>query len=469
MRRNLLIALAVLVALAAGFFGARVLDSDEEGLEAAPGPPVIVRELPAPEETEELGYPAFATKNTTRVAGQNSVASAAGVALATYPATGGSPSPDAVSLVDSEDWPSGIASASLMASPIGAPMLVTDGPDLPELTANAITQLDPTGSADTDGAQAFEVGIATAPEELRSETVDGRNPAEVAVGVAKLRARLTGEDPEAVVVTTSDDADYAMPAAGWAARSGDPVLFTGADSLSPETERYLEELAKDGRPDVYVLGPEAAISEKVFDQIDDVARGARRIEGENPVQSAIEFARFADGDFGWDINDPGHGFVVANVERPLDAGAAAPLSASGTWGPLLVTDDADGLPPDLRAYLLDLKPGFVDDPTRALYNHVWVIGDERTISVALQAALDEVAEVAPVSRGAGSISGEEDTAEPQDAEDEQRGDGGSAQADDAADADADDDGADAGSGPDSAAGDDEPDAGSRDAADSDSQ
>ena len=457
MRRGLLIALFAVVAVAVGFFGARAIDSSEdEGLEAAPGPDVIVRELPAPEETEELGYPAFATKNTTRVAGENPTASAAGVALATFPSTGGAPSPDAVSLVDSEDWPSAIASASLMASPIGAPMLVTNGPDLPELTANAITQLDPQGSADTDGAQAFEVGIATAPQELRSETVDGRNPAEVAVGVAKLRERLTGEAPESVVITTSDDAAYAMPAAGWAARSGDPVLFTGADTLAPETERYLEQLAEDGRPDVFVLGPEAAISERVFDAIDEVARGAQRIEGENPVQSAIEFARFDDGDFGWDINDPGHGFVVANAERPLDAGAAAPLSASGTWGPLLVTDDAGQLPPDLRAYLLDLKPGYADDPTRALYNHVWVIGDERAISVALQAALDEVAEVAPVSRGPGSVDGETEGRE-EDRADERASGGGDdrsaddADADDSAGADAADDsrsggGADADSG-----------------------
>ena len=33
--------------------------------------------------------------------------------------------------------------------------------------------------------------------------------------------------------------------------------------------------------------------------------------------------------------------MIANTERPLDAAVAAPLSASGTWGPLLVTDDAD--------------------------------------------------------------------------------------------------------------------------------
>ena len=62
-----------------------------------------------------------------------------------------------------------------------------------------------------------------------------------------------------------------------------------------------------------------------------------------------------------------------------------PLSASGTWGPLLVNDDPEKLAPALRGYLLDLKPGYTDDPTRALYNHLWLIGDPSAISVAFQA------------------------------------------------------------------------------------
>jgi hypothetical protein len=119
------------------------------------------------------------------------------------------------------------------------------------------------------------------------------------------------------------------------------------------------------------------------------------------VAAAIEFARYVDGTFGWNINDPGHGFVVANGSRPADAGAAAALSGSGTWGPLLLTDDAGSLPADLEGYLLDLKPGYDDDPTRAVYNHIWIIGDEEAISVDLQVEIDEIAEVAPVRSGTG--------------------------------------------------------------------
>src|SRR5438067_2247022 len=89
---------------------------------------------------------------------------------------------------------------------------------------------------------------------------------------------------------------------------------------------------------------------------------------------------------------------------PLDAAAAAPLSASGDWGPLLVTSGGGQVPDPLRTYLLDLKPGYIDDPTRAVYNHVWLIGDQSAISVAFQAQIDDLAEVAKVRSGAGQTT-----------------------------------------------------------------
>jgi hypothetical protein len=121
------------------------------------------------------------------------------------------------------------------------------------------------------------------------------------------------------------------------------------------------------------------------------------------VSNAIEFARFSDGEFGWNINDPGHGMVIANVGRPMDAGAASPLSGSGTWGPLLLTDESDVVPGPLRGYLLDIKPGYVSDPTRAFYNHAWLVGDDKAMSVGFQAQVDELLEIAPIQEGVGDV------------------------------------------------------------------
>jgi hypothetical protein len=399
--RHRLAAAATVVALAAAAVAAFLLaGTGGDDQQPAPAPEVVVREVSAPEQPEEVGFPAFATKNTTRVAGPDPVANAAGVALAVYPSTGGVPGPDAVTLVDEADWPAGIAASSLVAAPVGAPILITESGDVPELTEGAIRSLGPAGSSRTEGAELFALGAAAAPDDYETLEVEGTNAAELAAEVERLRARLAGR-PEHILIASSDEPEYAMPAASWAARSGDPVLFVQRDSVPAVTRKTLER--REGTP-VYVLGPSSVIPAKLLDEIERVAPTAERIGAEGPVENAIEFARFASGSFGWNINDPGHGLVIASTAEALDAAAAAPLSASGTWGPLLVTDQPAAVPATLRGYLLDLKPGYEDDPTRAVYNHVWLIGDTAAISVGFQAQVDEIVEVAPVTSGSGATT-----------------------------------------------------------------
>jgi hypothetical protein len=392
------IAAGVAVAVVALGVGAFLLASSGEEEPPAPAPTVVVRESATPERAEDLGFPAFATKNTTRIASSSPVATAAAAALAVYPSTGGTPGPAAVSLVDADDWPAGIAAATLVAAPIGAPVLLAEDGRLGELSESALAELAPEGAARTDGRQAFALGSAAGASDLDEFEIEGANAAELAAAVLRLRVRLAGK-PEHIVVASSDDPAYAMPAASWAARSGDPVLFVGRDTVPAATTKALERL--EGTP-VYVLGPAAAISARTLNDLERLAPTAERVAAEGAVANAIAFARFASGSFGWNINDPGHGFVIANASRPLDAAAAAPLSAAGTWGPLLLTEDAAAVPAELRGYLLDLKPGYVDDPTRALYNHLWVIGDPAAVSVEFQAQVDELAELAPVTSGSGT-------------------------------------------------------------------
>ena len=80
----------------------------------------------------------------------------------------------------------------------------------------------------------------------------------------------------------------------------------------------------------------------------------------------------------------------------MDAIAATPLSTGGTWPALLLTDSSSQLPKVVLDYLLDVKPGYDTDPTRALYNNVWIIGDEAAIDVDQQAVIDDAAELTPV-------------------------------------------------------------------------
>ena len=408
MRKRKFALLAALVVLAGGIAIVAVAiddgDGDDKAPVAAPAPEVIVREVPVPEDTDDLGFPAFATKNTTRVAGPDPISDAAAVALAVFPSTGGVAGPGAVTLVDVGDWQSGLAASSLVAEPVGAPILVTESGEVPAITSSAIRALGPQGSSETAGRQVFVVGAAAEPEGFDSLVVKGTNAAEVAAEIEQLRERLAGE-PEHIVLASSDEPALAMPAAAWAARSGDPVLFVQRENVPEPTAKALE---RNENVPVYVLGPESAIGSKAMKEIKKLAPSATRVGAEDPAENAIEFARYSDNDFGWNINDPGHGFVIASTTRPLDAGVASPLSASGTWGPLLVSEEPGTLPPALRGYLLDLKPGYESDPTRALYNHIWLVGDPSALSVDFQAQVDEIAEVAPVTSG----SGDEDAPAP---------------------------------------------------------
>ncbi|HMI81408.1 MAG TPA: cell wall-binding repeat-containing protein [Solirubrobacterales bacterium] len=395
--------LAALVVLALVFIVVAIVGSsgsEDEGASPAPAPaaaPSDSGEAPASATPEALGFPSFATVNTTRVGGPDPTANAAAAALAVFPSTTPAQRPAAVTLVGEEDWAGAIAAAVLMAPPVRAPVLFSRADELPEASEEALAALDPRGDKSTGGAAVFAVGGVALPGGAGEVTrVDSGDAASTAAQIATLRDRLSGEPPAHVLVASSSRPDFAMPAAAWAARSGDPVLYAEAKKLPAPTAAVLK--AHPQVP-VYVLGPEAAISADVLKEIAAISKRVKRVAGEDPVASALALARYRSGDFGWDVNDPGHGFVLARSDSPADAAAAAPLSAAGTWGPLLLTDDAEALPAVLRDYFLDVKPGYTSDPTRAFYNHVWIVGDGEAISVEQQAEVNELAELAKIGEG----------------------------------------------------------------------
>jgi hypothetical protein len=349
-----------------------------------------------PENAAPLGFPIFATKNTTRVAGADPVADAAGVARAVYPARTEESSPRAVVVVDQADWRSAISAAQLMARPLRAPILFSDSGDLPAASSEALEELAPSGADEIDGAQVIRIGESAAkPENRRSKDVAGESSASLAQGIDKLQTTAAGEPTQNVLVAPADSPEFAMPAAGWAARSGDPVLWTLKDTLPSETRAAIQ---AHPRARIYVLGPEDAVSETVFRELRKLGK-TTRIAGPDPVTNAIAFARFSDGRFGWNVIDPGHGLVFANTARTLDAASAAPLSGSGQYGPLLLLTDAAALPETLQDYLLDIQPGYDKDPVRGVYNHGWLMGDETAISGDVQSRIDALLEIQPVDAG----------------------------------------------------------------------
>ncbi|HUB37125.1 MAG TPA: hypothetical protein VL972_09900, partial [Solirubrobacteraceae bacterium] len=114
--------------------------------------------------------------------------------------------------------------------------------------------------------------------------------------------------------------------------------------------------------------------------------------------NAVAVARFSDGSFGWGIREPGHGLAFANAGRPFDAPAAAILSATGDYAPLLLLQRAGALPRVLSSYLSDIQPAAPSaGPVKGIYNHGWLIGDEGAISANAQAEIDGLLEIAPQS------------------------------------------------------------------------
>ena len=86
-------------------------------------------------------------------------------------------------------------------------------------------------------------------------------------------------------------------------------------------------------------------------------------------------------------------------EDDSGAAAAAPLSAAGTYGPLLLLTEPGALPQALQDYLLDIQPGYDKDPVRGVYNHGWLMGDEAAISADVQSRIDTLLEIQPVDTG----------------------------------------------------------------------
>ncbi|HYB26919.1 MAG TPA: cell wall-binding repeat-containing protein [Solirubrobacteraceae bacterium] len=353
-----------------------------------------------------IGFPVLATKNTTRVSGVDPISDAAGVALAVFPSAAPGTHPAVVTIAPTDDWEAAIASSVLMSSPTSAPVLLSGPGTLPVATSNALGLLAPTGSGALAGAQVIQVGDVPAPKGLKTKAITGNGPYALAAAINGYANAAAGKASSDVVIASADDPAYAMPAAGWAAESGDPVLFVSSSGVPAPTAQAL---VSDGHPHIYVLGPSSVIPDSVLAQLGAYGTVAR-VGAQDPAANSVAFAIYRDppcvvdqpcahvpGSFGWAMRSPGHGYTLLNASLPLDAAASAALSASGSYGPQLVLDSGTALPTSVLNFFLDYAtPGYTQEgPTAAVYNHAWLIGDPSTISVAVQAEVDSLLEVVP--------------------------------------------------------------------------
>ena len=360
-------------------------------------PPHVGAKATDKNAASELGFPALATRNTVRVGGGDAAADTAGVANAAFPGVDASTRPKVVALVDRGDWQGAVAASVLAAAPIGAPLLLSDGDSLPAVTKDTLARLRPAGAPLAAGAQVIRIGSEVAkPGGMRTGVIAGKDPYERAAVIDRFFTAARGRPSPHVVVASGEKAAYAMPAAAWAARSGDPVLLAKRSSLPAATRRAI---AQHSRPAIYVLGPPSVIGPRVVRQLGSLGKVVR-VSGADPVSNAVAFTRFQRGGFGWGITVPGYNFTVASTSRPQDAAGAASLATRGVFAPLLLTDSADALPRPLQDFFLSVEPGYRGQPSQAVYNRIWILGDDKTVSVGVQARLDQLAELIPVRASA---------------------------------------------------------------------
>lgn len=380
--------LLVTVALSACSIGGGDSGSAAVGVDAGAAPTASQSQAAA-----KLGFPTVATRNTIRVGGGDAVADLAGVASAVFPATSPRDRPNAIVLVDKDDWHGAIAASVLDAQPLGAPVLASDGSSLPAATSDVLARLRPQGADLARDAQVIRIGSnPPAPSGLKSGQIAAPDPYKTAAAIDRFFTAVRGKPSPHVVIASADQAAYAMPAASWAAHSGDSVLFTQRDRVPRATMRAV---AAHDKPDIYILGPESVIAPSVEKQLAKLGT-VRRVAGPTPVANAVALARYSRRGFGWGITVPGYNFALVSTSRPLDAAAAATLATNAVFAPMLLTDKPYPLPSDVSGYLLDVEPGYQKDPSSGVYNRVWILGDTSTISLQAQGRLDEITRLIPV-------------------------------------------------------------------------
>ncbi len=355
----------------------------------------------------EEGAVTVTTRNTTRVGGAEPVLDAAAIARVVYPGLTPTSRPQAVVIVDHRDWPAALAAAPFAAAPLNAPILYSEGGTLPQVSREALEAMHPTGSAALGGAQVLRIGTkASIPSGFVVRSVPQRDGASVANEAERVLRASTGSTPrQALVVGAEGPSSLQMPAPGLAAESAVPLLPVAGGALPPAGEALLRSMH---HPAIYVMNA-AHLSREALGALARLGRVTRIPESEGSAATtatgaSIAAARFTDGTFGWGVKEPGHGLVFALSSRPLDAPAAALLSATGDYGPLLLLETAQTIPPPLVAYLGDIQPAYASAPefrpVRGVYNHGWLIGDEAAISLTVQAQLDSLLEISPRKQGA---------------------------------------------------------------------
>jgi hypothetical protein len=374
--------------------------------------------------------PTIGTKTTQRLYGANPFQEAVSITQHVWPAARPENAPNennndpdrpwGVTLVTPDDPLTAITAVPLLHFPDDAPILYVTKNGIPRVTLNEIKRLGDTGISRYHNVDAFLVGAAAnAGVEkqlkgmgLKYSAITAPNVPALANTVDKVYGSIENPDTgvpnmengaENVMIGSMQSYRYVLPATHWVAHMASGLQWVNKNSIPQATIDALKR--RGGHANIYLFGGPQQISAAVADQLskygtvfritnDDIV-AFNADPKDTAVDTAIAFAKMWDptGMVGWKITGPGHGFTLVNENDWQAAVASAPLSHLGFHAPLLFTNSAGKLPPQLAAYYKSVAPTYVNTPADGPYNMSYVIGSWKQITWPEQADVDYISEM----------------------------------------------------------------------------
>lgn len=393
MRYVLSIVSCLIVAFMLGCNDGNTQDSEQH----EPEPAVSENPGASGDTTSENTETWIATKNTTRINSSDPATAAVIVSRTIWPSTEDTDRPSGVILTDPDEWQKALASADLIHFPTNGPVLYVDQDQVPTETEVELKRLDPSGISMDEGTQVILAGTSNTVEQtvqswgFKTKRIDADSSEEFAALIDDYYTKLSGARPDSVIVGSKESPEYTLPAANWISHMPEPLLYVNKDNIPEATSEALNK--RNGKANIYILGPESVISKTVEEQLGSYGKVVR-VEGDNPYDHAIAFAKYQDpsNGFGWGITTPGHNMSFVPVNNPALAVAAAPFSHLGKHAPMLWISP-DNIEPSIHDYLMSIQPKYKLSPSEGPFNHAWITGDERTVPFEHQTLIDSVLEI----------------------------------------------------------------------------
>jgi hypothetical protein len=212
---------------------------------------------------------------------------------------------------------------------------------------------------------------------LRPAPLISPDPAALGIKLIPFRGGFAHSFSSSVVIVSSEQRDYALPAGAWSAYSGDTVAFVNRDGIPPATQMLLKQRQKliAAKPAIYIVGPPSVISPGVQAQLGAYGT-VKRIAGPDAIATAVAFAQYRDPatGFGWGLMHGPGSVTLLDTRDPANAVGGFDLAAAGPQAPLLLTSGPGPLPPVVKQYLRQLSsPG---------HSQGYVLGGTASISSA---------------------------------------------------------------------------------------